>query len=115
MAKEIVPSEHQEQVAFVRWAQARGVFVMAIPNGGLRDRVTGAKMRQEGALAGAPDLLIALDGGGVLWLEMKRRKGGRISDVQKVFHQKLEEMGHKVVIGYGANDAMMKVQEILSL
>lgn len=34
------------------------LFLVAIPNGGNRDAKTGALMKKEGAVAGAPDLLL---------------------------------------------------------
>jgi hypothetical protein len=100
-----MPSEHNEQVAFVRWLRKEGHFVYAIPNGGLRDAITAKRLKDEGSMSGIPDLQVVLDGGKVVWIEMKRRKGGTVSAAQKKVHAKLEELGHVVIVGRGAKEA----------
>ena len=80
----------------------RGLFVYAIPNH--------KEMKEnEGALAGIPDLQICLEGGKVIWLELKRTKGGVLSPAQKEVHSRLEALGHTVIVGYGAKDAWEKL------
>jgi len=103
--KKYQPSEHQEQVALVAKLRKDGFFVFAIPNGGIRDLGTRISLTHEGVLAGIPDLCIALEGGSVLWIELKTRKGGQISKAQKEIHKQLENIGHKVIIGRGAKEA----------
>lgn len=79
-----IPTEHQEQVAFVEWfrLQFPGVMIFAIPNGGARNIVTAKKLKAEGVLPGVADLYILK---WRLWIEMKRRKGGVLSKEQKEF------------------------------
>ncbi len=101
-----VPSEHDEQVVVVRWLRKQGIFVYAVPNGGLRDAITSKRLKDEGATSGIPDLQIVLDGGRVIWLEMKRRKGGSVSTTQKAIHEKLEGLGHTVIVAKGAKEAV---------
>lgn len=104
-----LPSEHDEQVAVVRWLRKNGHFVYAVPNGGLRDAITSKRLKDEGALSGIPDLQVVLPDGRVIWLELKRREGGRLSPVQKKVHERLEALGHVVIVGYGAKDAVEKL------
>ena len=40
--------EHNIQVGIVQYLRLRGFEVFAIPNGGRRDAVTGAKLKAEG-------------------------------------------------------------------
>lgn len=100
-----MPSEHDEQKAVVRWLRTKGIFVFAIPNGGLRDAITAKRLKDEGSTSGIPDLQIVLDGGRVIWLEMKRRKGGAVSPVQKKVHDSLRALGHTVLVAKGAKEA----------
>ena len=111
LLKEKIPSEHKEQVAICRWMEKRGIFFTAIPNGGMRDANTRSMLKQEGVIAGAPDLMVILDEGRILWLEMKRRKGGSVSAVQKAFHKKLIELGHDVVVCKGALEARIEIEK----
>lgn len=104
-----MPSEHDEQKALVKKLRSAGLFVFAVPNGGLRDAITAKRLKDEGATSGIPDLQIILDGGRVAWVEMKRRKGGTVSPAQKAVHERLESMGHVVVVGMGAKDAWDKI------
>lgn len=103
-----LPTEHQEQCAFVNWfrAQFRGVRIFAIPNGGKRNVIVATRLRDEGASAGVPDLFCPA---WHLWVELKRRKGGRLTKHQEDWIAYLESIGHTVLIGKGATDAREKV------
>ena len=101
------PYEKAEQKAIVKWLENRGFFVFHIPNH--------KEMHKDpGAMSGIPDLQIVLPEGKVIWMELKRREGGRLSPVQKEVHKRLEELGHIVIVGYGAKDAMEKFKETLA-
>jgi len=80
--------EHRLQCACVRWfayqhPELRG-RLFAVPNGGRRDAVTGAKMKAEGVVAGVADLvlLVRRAGYGALLVEMKTATG-RQSEAQR--------------------------------
>ena len=109
-----IPSEHDEQKVIVMWLRKLGIFVYAVPNGGLRDAITAKRLKDEGAMSGIPDLQIVLEGGKVIWVEMKRRKGGSVSPAQKKVHAQLEALGHTVVVGFGAKDAKEKIESKLN-
>ena len=61
-----------------------------------------------GLLPGAPDLVVALPNGRVLWLEVKAPKGV-LSDNQVLVHERLGEIGHTVYVVRSIDD----VKEIL--
>lgn len=105
-----IPSEHNEQVAFVNWFRATypGVLIFAIPNGGIRHAGTALKLKQEGVVPGIPDLYVPAWS---LWIEMKRSKGGRMSPDQKMIIDYLQRVGHIVVVAAGADDAIRQVVE----
>jgi len=109
-----IPSEHQEQCGFLHWFRAKfpGVFIFAIPNGGKRAITTAKALKAEGVVRGVPDLCVPEWG---LWIEMKRQKQGRLSPDQRHVIMKLENIGHTVIVGYGATDASRKVLEFISL
>ena len=106
-----VASEDAEQVAVVNWLRSKGALVFHIPNGMKSGPVTGARFKRLGVLAGVPDLCFVLHGGKVVWIEMKKLKG-KVSKEQMAVHDRLMFMGHSVVIGYGAKDAIKKVLEL---
>ena len=102
------PSEHAEQAAFVQWfrLQFPAVRIIAIPNGGARNRVVGMKLKAEGVSAGVPDLFVPA---WHLWIEMKRKHGGRLSPVQVDWISYLTDCGDTVIVGRGAEDAIRQV------
>jgi hypothetical protein len=81
--------EHRLQAACVRWfnlqyPQLEG-RLFAVPNGGRRDAVTGAKLKAEGVVPGVSDLILLKRNRhyGALLIEMKTSKG-RLSPWQKL-------------------------------
>lgn len=103
-------SEHVEQREFVQWFRQNVPYIIyAIPNGGSRGRLEGARMKCEGVLAGIPDLHVpALK----LWIEMKR-VGGRASPAQLQIHERLRREGQTVVICEGKQQAIDVVTQEL--
>lgn len=100
-----IPTEHEEQVNFVRWfrLQFPRVMIFAIPNGGDRHAAVAAKMREEGVTPGIPDLFIP---DWRLFIEMKRRKGGRVTPEQKRVMEHLELAGYTCAVARGFDEAM---------
>jgi hypothetical protein len=86
------------------------VLIYAIPNGGKRGMAEAKRLVAEGVVAGMPDLHIPAWG---LWVEMKRTKGGKLSDAQMRMMAYLEGIGHCVIVGYGAQDASRKVLDFV--
>lgn len=102
------PLEHVEQVSLVNWFRSTypNDLIFAIPNGGLRNIAVARKLQAEGVTPGIPDLFVPA---WRLWIEMKRAKGGRLSDEQKEIIQYLESCGYTVIVGHGFEDAKKKV------
>ena len=103
-------TEHAEQVGFVQWfrAQFPRVLIFAIPNGEKRAMSVSKRLKAEGVVSGVPDLYVPEWS---LWIEMKRKKGGRLSPEQKAMIAYLEAIGHTVIVGKGAGDASKQVIE----
>ena len=72
------------------------IRIFAIPNGGARHPAVAYKLKAEGVLRGVPDLYIPE---WKLWIEMKRIKGGVLSDDQKDWIEYLESVGDHVRVG----------------
>lgn len=120
-AKESIPTEAQECTALAQWLNRANVLYTHVPLGGLRDRKAAAMLRNMGAKRGVPDYLIFTPppawwraGGpgrafrGVA-LEMKRRKGGSLSDPQKWWIAQLKLAGWHVIVARGAGDAVAQL------
>ena len=85
------PTEAQEQATLFEWAhRMEGRFpelalLHAIPNGGSRNPLEAVHLKQQGVKPGIPDIFLPVASGPYhgLYIEMKRRKGGRVSVEQK--------------------------------
>lgn len=95
--------EHELQVGCVRWfnyqyPMLRGCLV-AVPNGGRRDAITGARLKAEGVTAGVADLILfhRRKDSGALLIEMKTLTG-RQSPEQKQWQTTMEAQGYKYVV-----------------
>ena len=95
--------ESNIQIACVRWFRLQfpllAPYLFSVPNGGRRDRVTGAILKAEGAVAGVADLLLLLPNRKHpgLAIEMKTAKG-RQSPEQKAWQEAIEEAGYKYAV-----------------
>lgn len=119
MKKFPVPDEHSEQVSLFRWwsLQYRDhpALLFAIPNGGARNAVTGARMKAEGVMAGVPDILLAASRQGFhgLWIELKRQKGGKVSEAQEGVIARLRRAGYRVEVCKGWTAAREAIENYL--
>jgi hypothetical protein len=84
MLKKIIPSELDEQCTFVKWLEVKGLKFSAIPSSTYTTS-WGVKMRNKrmGVRKGIPDLLVAIEGKCLIWVEMKRQSGTYPTDEQR--------------------------------
>lgn len=110
------PTEHQIQCAVVDFCALKGIPIFAIPNGGFRHITTAKKLQREGVKSGVPDLFIPIIRGkvGGMFLEMKR-KGGKLSDVQKFWLNQLEEEGYRVKVAFSVDEAIKAIEDYVDL
>lgn len=114
----IVPREDDEQRVVVQWAEMSTAkypdvdLLYHIPNGGYRNGREAARFRQMGVKAGMPDLHLPVAKGMYhsLYIELKRTKGGRVSEAQARMIKKLQKAGNCVCVCYGAEDAIRTIQ-----
>ena len=111
--------EHRLQCACVQWfrmqyPELRG-RLFAVPNGGRRDAVTGAKLRDEGVTAGVADLILLRRNSryGALLIEMKTPKGKQ-SESQKAWQQAVcAQDEYRYVVCRSLEEFMNEVNEYL--
>lgn len=109
------PFEDDEQIAFINWFKYKykDYLIFSIPNGGSRNKIEASKLKKTGLTPGIPDLIILMPNKEILFLEMKRQKGGILSPVQKTIIKIIESFGFTVLIGYGFLDAKSKFEDYL--
>ena len=117
-----IAKEHDEQVALMTWCElSRQKWPMlqnifSVPNGSLRHPAVAAQLKAEGVKPGVPDLFLAYpsDGYNGLFIEMKRRVGGRLSDAQKEWRERLSMAGFCVRVCPGWEVAAAAIVEYLT-
>ena len=107
-----VRSEFEEQALLVHWFRKTypDVWIYANRNGGSRTPREKVEQIREGVLAGVADLFAP---GFMLYVEMKRSKGGVISESQIAFKEHVEKFGYKWIVGEGFEDGKKKVLEFV--
>ena len=117
--KKPTDAEHKLQCACVRWFRLKFPklrnILFAVPNGGRRDAVTGAKLKEEGATSGVSDLILLRSNRfyGALCVEMKK-PGGYQSPAQKEWQKEVEAMGNKYVVCRSLDEFMKVVTDYLN-
>ena len=109
--KNKAPKEDIEQLAVVRYLEMKGINFFHVPNGGMRNVIVAKKLKAQGVKAGVPDIIITdappyhhtAPGAAI---EMKRVKGGIISENQKEWLQHLENRGWHCKVAKGAEEAI---------
>lgn len=90
-------------------------LLFAVPNGGARDRITGARLKAEGVLPGVADLLLFLPRGGyhALCIEMKTEQG-RQAATQYDWEKAVTKQGYKYIICRSLDDFMRQVTDYIN-
>ena len=116
-----IPTEAQEQEILFRWAKLSTrkypqlALMYAIPNGGWRHKLTAVKMKREGVKPGVPDIClpVARAGFNSLYIELKRKTGGKLSTEQKTFLSGLNDNGNLAVVCKGWEEARVLIEAYL--
>lgn len=111
--------EHRIQVACVRYFRLKYPHLFArlfaVPNGSRRDGVTGARLKEEGVLAGVADLILLVPNSDyhALLIEMKTPKG-RQSESQKAWQLAVAGNGdYLYVVCRGLDEFIREVETYL--
>ena len=115
--------EDDNQLALMQWARSKRFngarlsdYLHHSPNGGLRSITTAARLKQQGTMAGFPDLFLFVARGGYhgLMIEMKSPKG-RLSPAQTQVLPRIEGEGYRVEVCYSVQDAIDAISDYLEL
>ena len=90
-------------------------LLYAIPNGGKRSIKTARMLKATGVKAGVPDMCLPVPRYPYhgLYIELKRRKGGRVSEKQSEWLHDLRKEGYKTCVCYGSDEAIQVIEEYL--
>lgn len=119
MTRAKVPLETEEQQALFQWVQYQLkqypelALLYHIPNEGKRNP---RRAKAEGVKAGVPDLCLPVPRGRNhgLYIEIKRRKGGRITSEQAEWMDHLRAQGYAVACCYGWEPAAKFLLDYMS-
>jgi hypothetical protein len=112
----VIPSEDQEQIKLATWLTKQGIRFYAIPNGGKRNLLEAVKFKRMGTMPGVPDLCIPIPSGSYhgLYIELKREKGGRVSESQSEWLAFLREKGYYAQVAKGFEEAKEMIEHYFS-
>lgn len=107
------PREADEQKALFRWKEYAKATIpelgmmFHVPNGGYRNPREARNLSEEGVVPGVPDILLPVPRGGYhgLFIELKRVKGGRVSEEQRAWLDRLNGLGYLARVCRGWLDA----------
>lgn len=112
-----MPTELSEQIILVKALRYARILHASVPNGGKRNKREARALVASGMVAGVPDLLIfdrppnRPEAVGVA-LELKRAKGGKVSEAQQRWLVALADRGWVAIVAHGAAEALSKLQEL---
>ena len=88
----------------------------AIPNGGLRNKITASRMRREGVKPGVPDIFLPVARGKYhgMYIELKTISG-RLSNLQIAWIGALTDQGYDATVCYGADQAIDQIIKYLCI
>ena len=90
-------------------------LLFAVPNGGARDAVTGARLKAEGVMAGVADLFLSIPNAQYhgLYIEIKTATGTQ-SKSQRIFQQRVEAMGYRYAVVRSFEQFVAEIREYLN-
>lgn len=118
-----VDREGLEQAALIAELRVRlpavADLMYHVPNGGHRHKAVAAKLKQQGVVAGIPDLVLTMARGGFfgLYIEFKATppNDAAISASQQERLRKLNDQGYLAIVCRGHFDAMEQIRAYLRL
>lgn len=104
------PTEYQEGKVFHQWLDLKRIPHCHVSNE-QPNKLRAYHGRMLGVSAGFPDYIIILPKGKTLFVELKRRKGGRLSDNQSKWIKTFVDNGHQICVANGADEAIEYVNK----
>ena len=120
-----VPTEHEEQVQIFRWADLYSTefpalkMLYAIPNGSYKSKQSARKFAAEGLKSGVPDICLPVPSADgkyhALYIELKKQKGGKVSEQQMEWIGALQFYSNFAVVCRGADEAIDTIMSYLDM
>ncbi len=105
----MVYQETEDQKLIVQWLRDRPDWmVMRMENAARRTPAQSSRDKAMGMLTGATDLVL-LYKREVVFFEVKK-SGGKVREDQEQCHRELLARGQHVMVGYGVEDSLMKLE-----
>ena len=108
------PPEYKEQIRLAAYLDRLGVLWCHVPNERRMSPRAGRALNLAGRKSGIPDCLVFEPAPGKstgVVIELKRRKGGRLSPTQREFLQRFSALGWPAYCAAGADAAIRWLQE----
>lgn len=94
-----------------RWIQPHWKFTH-LPFGEHRNIVTAVRLKRMGVTAGWPDFIFVGPRHSIFWLELKRPRGGRVSDEQAEIAAHLHACGFSFLITSSVDEAVATLKDL---
>lgn len=117
-----IPTEAEEQERLFRWAEIQKyndsrIGLLKSDLSGVRLSIGQAvKAKKQGMKKGYPDIFLPVSSKGFhgLFIELKREKGGILSDEQKTWLKQLVNQGYLAIVCKGSDEAINAIIDYLS-
>ncbi len=117
----IIPTEQEDHIVLIEWANHHKIlrdYLIHIPNGGYRNKLTGINLKRMGVRKGVSDLFLPYPNQFYhgLWVELKRKNSTQssITEEQKQWIKKMDFCGYSAQVATGLDHAMRIFTEYLS-
>lgn len=114
-------TEHDTQSAFMNYVHYREAdmpelqWLHAVPNGGARDAVTGARMKAEGTRKGVWDICWPYPRGEYIGLYLEFKHGrNKLTPEQEAFGEFVRKQGYKTAVAYTVEKAIEILEEYIN-
>lgn len=109
-----IPLEKDEQKRLCKWLKENKIGHFATGLGvklGLDVKYV-ASLKSQGHYSGIPDLVILLGNGKICFIELKRQKGGVVSEEQKKWIDYLNNNGYPAKVCKGCDEAIEFIEQL---
>ena len=112
--KSDIPLEKDEQKRLCKWLKENKIGHFATGLGvklGLDVKYV-ASLKSQGHYSGIPDLVVLLGNGKICFIELKRQKGGKVSEEQKKWIEYLNKNGYPAKVCKGCDEAIEFIEQL---
>lgn len=111
-------TEDEEQKQLIQWCRTdpKWQYLFHIPNESVGGKGWLIRNRQLGVKSGVPDLFypVPVDPYHGLFIEMKRKQGGVLSEAQKKWIKALQQLGYRVEVCKGWEEARTALERYIN-